>query len=78
MPQITDKEVLSTQTIENKGNQDVSASVVDIGGGNVDGDIKNLSSIVKSAKSKKPIFTKTNSFGTDFFTTGAKKAFIYL
>ncbi len=43
----------------------------------IDGDIKNLSSVVKSAKSKKPNFAKANS-KTDLLTPGAKKAFICL
>ncbi len=45
--------------------------------GSVDGDIKNLSFVVKLAKSKKPNFTKANS-RTDFLTPGAKEAFIHL
>ncbi len=62
-------------------NQDAPASAgtdegVDgsAGGG---GSIKNLSTIVKSAKSKKPNFANTNS-ETDFLTPGAKEAFIHL
>ena len=78
MLQINDKEALSTQATENKRNQDISARASSVGGRNIDGDIKNLSFIVKLAKSKKPIFAKTNFFGTDFLITGAKKAFIHL
>ncbi len=48
-----------------------------IGSRGINRDIKNLSSIVKLAKSKKPNFTKAN-FGTDFLIPRAKKAFIYL
>ncbi len=61
-------------TNTSKKNQDVSSGCSSKG---VDGDIKNLSSIVKSAKSKKPNFTKANS-GTDFLTLRAKEAFIHL
>ena len=78
MLRTTDKEALSTQATENERNQDASASAGSVGGGGVDGDIKNLSSVVKSAKSKKPIFAKTNSSETDFLTTGAREAFIHL
>ncbi len=49
------------------------------GGGDVgcSGNIKNLSTAAKSAKSKKPNFAKANS-GTDFLILNAKVAFIYL
>ena len=76
--QTTDKKVLKTQVTENKRNQDTSASIGGVDNKNVDRNIKNLLFIVKLAKSKKPIFAKANFFGTDFFTTGAKEAFIYL
>ena len=78
MLQTTNKEALSTQATENKKNQDTSASANSVGGRGVDGDIKNLSFVVKLAKSKKPIFVKFNSSGTDFFTIRVKKAFIHL
>ena len=76
--QTTDEEVLSIQATENKKNQNALACAGGVGGGGVDGDIKNLSFVIKLAKSKKPIFTKANSFGTDFLTIGAKETFIYL
>ena len=71
-----DIEALNTQAIENKRNRDALASTDS--SGSVDRDIKNLSFVVKSAKSKKLIFTKANSSGTDFLTIGAKEAFIHL
>ncbi len=74
MLRITDNGALSTQATENKKNQNTPASADVVG---IDRDIKNLSSIVKSAKSKKPNFAKANS-GTDFLTSGAKEAFIHL
>ncbi len=74
MLRTTDNKTLSTEVTENEKNQDIPASA---DGGRVDRDIKNLSSIVKSAKSKKPYFAKANS-RTDFLTLGAKKAFIHL
>ncbi len=64
----------STQATENERNQ---GALSGIDSGSVDRDIKNLSSVVKSAKSKKPNFAKANS-GTDFLTPKAKKAFIHL
>ena len=78
MLQTTNKEALSTQAIENKRNQDASASASSIGDRDINKDIKNLSSMVKLVKSKKPIFANANSFETDFLITGAKKAFIHL
>ncbi len=66
---------LSILTNASKKNQDAP------NGGNsrdVDGNIKNLSSVVKSAKSKKPNFVKNNSSKTEFLILRAKKAFIYL
>ncbi len=45
-------------------NQDAPSSV---SSGGIDGNIKNMSSVVKSAKSKKPNFAKANS-ETDFLT----------
>ncbi len=44
---------------------------------NIDGDIKNLSYIVKLAKAKKPNFAKDN-FKSDFLISGAKDDFIHL
>ncbi len=79
----TDDEILSTQATENKKNQDVPSG--DTGAGD-SGNIKNLLTTTKSAKSKKPKltitkksdFAKANSFGTDFLTPEAKKTFIHL
>ncbi len=67
-------ETQSTQATKNEKNQGTPSGV---GSGGVDRDIKNLSSVIKSAKSKKPNFAKANS-GTDFLTPEAKKAFIHL
>ena len=78
MLQTIHKETLSTQATENKKNLDESPSAGSVCGRGVDGDIKNLSSVIKSTKSKMPIFAKVNSSKTNFLTTGAKKAFIYL
>ncbi len=89
MLQTTSDEILSIQTTENEKNQDAPAST-DSGG--VDGNIKNLSTARKLAKSKKPKltkpkksdlikaqnFAKANSFETDFLTPKAKKVLIYL
>ena len=69
---------MSTQITENKRNQNISASTSGVDDRNVDEDIKNVSSIVKLTKSKKPIFAKANFSRTDFLTTEAKKAFIHL
>ncbi len=81
MLQTTNNETLSIQAIENEKNQDAPASVSTGGGADGGagggGSIKNLSTVAKSAKSKKPNFTKANS-GTDFLTPGAKEAFIHL
>ncbi len=63
----------SSLTNANEKNQGASSGGVSE---DVDGDIKNLSFIIKSAKSKKANFTKAN-FGMDFLTPRAKKAFIY-
>ncbi len=57
---------------------DVSGGGRADGANSIDRDIKNLSSIVKSAKSIKPNFAKANSSKTDFLTFEAKKTFIYL
>ncbi len=40
--------------------------------------IKNLSTVVKLAKSKKLDFAKAKPLWTDFLTSGAKKTFIHL
>ncbi len=70
-----------SQSIQAK-KQDTPDSLGDVGSissaSNVGGDIKNLSSVVKSAKCKNPNLIKSNSFRTNFFTLGVKKAFIYL
>ena len=90
MLQTTDNEALSIQVIGNKKNQDISAGAGgadDIGGTNgtckgVDGNIENLSTVTKSAKTKKSKLAKTkkldNFSGTNFLTCKAKKTFIYL
>ncbi len=49
-----------------------------ISGGGINRDIKNLSSIVKSAKFKKSNFVKVNLSKIDFLTSKAREAFIYL
>ncbi len=74
MLRTTGNDDIGTQATGNKKNQDTPSRV---SSGGVDRDIKNLSSIVKSAKSKKPNFAKANS-GTDFLTPGAKETFIHL
>ncbi len=71
---LTRDETQNSQATKNEENEDAAASAGDIGG---DKSIKNLSIVVKSAKSKKPNFIKANS-GTDFLTPGAKEAFIHL
>ncbi len=70
----TREKTQSTQAIENEENQDVAAGIGSAGSG---GSIKNLSTVVKSAKSKKPNFAKAN-FRTDFLTPRAKEVFIHL
>ncbi len=67
----------SQNTLANasKKNQDTSS---DISHRNIDGDIKNLLSVIKSVKSKNENFVKVNSFKTEFLTRKAKKIFIYL
>ncbi len=77
MLQTTDNEALSTQAIENEKNQDAPSATSGANGGNVGGNIKNLSTAAKLAKSKKPNFAKANS-KTDFLTPGAKEIFIHL
>ncbi len=74
MLQITGNGSQSILTNASEKNQGAPSGV---GSRGVDGDIKNLSTIVKSAKSKKPNFTKANS-KTDFLILKAKKAFIHL
>ncbi len=83
---------LDAQASGHKEKQDRIAGASSASGGRVDGSIKNLSIAAKLAKSKKPKltkpkksdlvkaqnFSKANSFGTDFLTPKAKKAFIYL
>ncbi len=63
----------STQT----ENQNVPDAASGVGGGGVGRSFKNLSTAVKSIKSKKPKLAKANS-GTDFLTPKAKEAFIHL
>ncbi len=81
MLQKTDNEVLSTQAIGNKKNQDAPSAASGASGGGVGGSFENLSTIAISAKSKKSKskanFAKANS-GTDFLIPGAKEAFIHL
>ncbi len=64
----------NTLTNASKKNQGVTSGG---GSGSIDGNLKNLSSVVKLAKFKKPNFVKANS-RTDFLTLGAKEAFIHL
>lgn len=87
MTKLADKKALNIQASENNINQDIPGSINGIdNNGNTGKDIKNLSTVTKSAKSKKSDlvkakklnFAKINSFKTDFFTPKAKKAFIYL
>ena len=92
MLQIIDDKTLSIQATKNKKNQDVSASADNIGGDRVDKNMKNLCTIAKLAKSKKPKltkpkkldlikaqnFVKANSSEMDFLTSEAKKTFIHL
>ncbi len=70
----TGNDDLAAQASEHEKDQDATASAASAGGGR---SIKNLSTIAKSAKFKKPNFIKAD-FGTDFLTSGAKKAFIHL
>ncbi len=66
----------STLTNTNKKNQGTSSGIGNYGG--IDRDIKNLSFVVKSAKSKKPNFAKANSSKIEFLTCKAKNTCIYL
>ncbi len=66
-------------------NQAAPGVVGRAGSGGVGGSFENLSTAVKSAKSKKPKLTKSKNSdlakansGTDFLTPGVKEAFIYL
>ena len=59
----------------NTKNQSIQS---DISSGNNDEEIKNLSSIIKLAKSKKSNFAKKNSSKIEFLLFKAKKAFTYL
>lgn len=78
MLQTIDTEAPSIQATKNKKNQDVSTSASSSCGDCINRYIKNLSSVVTLAKSKKPNFVKSNSFGTELFSPGVKKAFIHL
>ncbi len=90
MIRTTDNKALSTQTIENKKNQDAPNAAGGVDDGRVDRNIKNLSIVANSAKSKKSKSTKSKKLdlpkanfardnsGTDFLTPETKKAFIYL
>ncbi len=71
---MTRDETQSTQATENEENQDI---VVGVGGVDSGRSIKNLSIVVKLAKSKKPNFAKTNS-GSDFLIFEVKEVFIHL
>ena len=77
---INDK-ALSTQTTENKRNQNTSASVSGAGssdvGDRIGRDIENLSTAMKLSKSKNLNITKINS-KMNFLIYKAKKAFTYL
>ncbi len=80
------------QASQHEKNQDTTINASNTNGAEADGSIKNLSTVVKLVKSKKPKltkpkksdlvkvqnFAKTNSSGTDFLTFEAKKAFIQL
>ncbi len=77
--QTTNNDNLSTQSDQNKKNQDISDSGV--GNGRIERSIKNLSTIAnlaKSKKSKSKINFAKAIYGTDFLTFEAKKAFIHL
>ena len=69
---------MSTQATRNKENKDALASAACVDSPSIKKDIKNLLSIAKLAKFKKPIFAKANFFTTDFLIIEAKEAFIYL
>ncbi len=79
MRRTTDDKAQSTQATESKKNQDAPASASS--GIRVGGSIKNLSTVVNLAKSKKSKlktnFTKVNS-ETDFLILETKKTFIHL
>ena len=61
-----------------KRNQNTLAYISDTGNGDINKIIKNLLSVIKLAKSKKPNFLKKNSSRIEFFFLKAKEAFIYL
>lgn len=75
---------MSTQTSENKKNQDILSSASRVNKSGISKNIENLSTIIKLARSKKSNLTKskksdlakTNSFKMDFLTFGAKKVLI--
>ena len=71
----TSNEFQSTLTNASRNNQDRPGG---ISSKNVDRDIKNLLSVVKSTKSKKPNFVKASFAKMEFLIFEAKKAFIYL
>lgn len=69
--------------MKNKNNLDPPSAANETDGGSVCGDIQNLSTIAKLTKfkmlkAKKSNFTKTNSFKTDFLSSGAKEPLIHL
>ncbi len=73
-----------TQSIQAE-NQDAPGAAGRATGSGMGGSLENLSTTVKSAKSKKPKLTKSKksnlakaNFGTDFLTLKAKEAFIHL
>ena len=75
MLQIIGNNNWSTLANINEKNKDTPNN---IGGKSVGRDIKNLLSIVKLTKFKKPNFVITNSSKASFLIFGAKEAFIYL
>ncbi len=77
----TGDEIQSTQA----KNQDATGATSRTRIGGVGGSFENLSTAIKSDKSKKPKLTKSKksdlpkaNSGTDFLTSGAKEAFIHL
>ena len=86
MLQITNDEALSTQVTKDKRNETILAGAGSGSmGGEVDGNIKNLSTVINLVKKSKStrfkkiglLNTKANS-KTDFLTLGTKTAFIHL
>ena len=82
MLQTTNDKALNTKIIENKRDQDISVGICNIDSTNdnnsasrrIDRNIKNLSTIAKLIKTKKP----ANFSKIDFLISKTKKSFIYL